>query len=387
MKGHVRQRSPGKWSVVLDERDAATGKRKRRWRSFTGTKRAAQVECARLITEMKGGTCVEPSKLSVGAFLNQWHSYMQSRVSPRTYERYGELIRAHLVPLLGVVYLAKLKPAQIAAAYSKALVEGRRDGKGGLSAATVVYLHRLLKHALADAVRWEMLVRNPAEAVEPPRVERPTIRTFDLAQTAELLAIVRGTRLAVPVALAVLCGLRRGEICALRWRSVDLEGAEIAIVESAEQTKAGVRYKAPKGGRSRTVALPRFLVEELRQHRLAQAEGLLTLGVRQASETFVYAREDGVPMQPRSLTHAWDQMLARTALPRIRFHDLRHSHATHLLGSGVHLKIASERLGHSKIGTTADLYMHVTKSMQGDAAAVVDAALQDAIKRRCESVG
>jgi integrase len=387
MKGHVRQRSPGKWSVVLDERDAATGKRKRRWRSFTGTKRAAQVECARLITEMKGGTCVEPSKLSVGAFLNQWHCYMQSRVSPRTYERYGELIRAHLVPLLGVVYLAKLKPAQIAAAYSKALVEGRRDGKGGLSAATVVYLHRLLKHALADAVRWEMLVRNPAEAVEPPRVERPTIRTFDLAQTAELLAIVRGTRLAVPVALAVLCGLRRGEICALRWRSVDLEGAEIAIVESAEQTKAGVRYKAPKGGRSRTVALPRFLVEELRQHRLAQAEGLLTLGVRQASETFVYAREDGVPMQPRSLTHAWDQMLARTALPRIRFHDLRHSHATHLLGSGVHLKIASERLGHSKIGTTADLYMHVTKSMQGDAAAVVDAALQDAIKRRCESVG
>jgi integrase len=382
MKGHIRERSPGRWAIVLDVRDLETGKRRRRWHSFAGTKREAQLECARLISELQGGTYLEPNKTTVAIFLDRWHSYMQARVSPRTHERYGELIRTHLKPLLGGVVMSKLRPAQIADAYSKALSQGRRDGQGGLSSSTVVYLHRVLKHALSDAVRWELLTRNPADAIEPPRVERVAVSTFDLAQTAELLSIVEGSRLAVPVMLALLCGLRRGEICALRWRNVDLDGAEIAVVESAEQTAKGVRYKEPKSGRSRTVALSQSVLDELRSHRIRQAEELLGMGVRQTEVTFVYTREDGAPIQPRSLTHGWQQMIARTKLPRLRFHDLRHSHATHLLGSGVHLKIASERLGHSKIGTTADIYMHASKSMQAEAVAVVDAALRDAINRR-----
>jgi integrase len=383
MKGHIRERSPGHWAIVIDVRDPQTGKRKRRWHSFAGTKREAQKECARLIAEMQNGAVIEPSRLTVAAFLvERWLPYMQSRVSPRTLERYGELIQHHLIPRLGAVMLTKLRPAQLVEAYAKALSDGRRDGKGGLSANTVVYLHRVLKHALSDAVRWELLMRNPADAVEPPRVERATISTFDLRQTAELMSAVNGTRLAIPVMLAVLCGLRRGEICALKWGSIDLDASQLAVIESAEQTKAGIRYKSPKSGRARTVALPVTAVTELRCHRAQQAEGFLRIGIRQTTDTFVYAREDGEPMQPRSLTHAWDQMIIRTKLPRLRFHDLRHSHATHLLGAGVHLKIASERLGHSKIGTTADIYMHATKSMQTDAAAAVDAALRDAISRR-----
>jgi integrase len=128
-------------------------------------------------------------------------------------------------------------------------------------------------------------------------------------------------------------------------------------------------------------------VAALRRHKLQQAEHLLRLGVRHADDHFVYQREDGEPMQPRSLTRAWDVAIARTKLPQLRFHDLRHSHATHLLGSGVHLKIASERLGHSKVSTTADIYMHATKSMQADAAAIVDAALQDAVNKRTKNKG
>ena len=156
----------------------------------------------------------------------------------------------------------------------------------------------------------------------------------------------------------------------------------MTIAQSAEQTGAGVRYKEPKSGRGRTVALAPSVVEELRLHKLRQAEELLRIGVRQNGGTFVYTREDGEPMQPRSLTHGWTRMLARTKLPRVRFHDLRHAHATHLLSSGVHPKIASERLGHSKVGITLDLYSHVLPGMQADAAARVDEALQAAVRRR-----
>ena len=206
--------------------------------------------------------------------------------------------------------------------------------------------------------------------------------TFDMAQTAELLEALRGTRLLIPVTLGILCGLRRGEIVALRWRNGDLSAGKIAVVESAEQTATGVRYKPPKSGRGRTVALSATVAEELPARRLQQAEELLRLGIRQSDTTFVCAREDGEPMQPRSLTHAWKQILGRTKLPRMRFHDLRHAHATHLLSNGVHPKVASERLGHSHVGITLDLYSHVLPGMQEDAAARVDEALRQELQKR-----
>jgi integrase len=382
MKGHIRERSPGHWAIVLDVRDPETGKRKRKWHSFEGTKRQAQIECARLISALQGGGYLEPNKITFAQFLRQWLEHAKSRVSPRTHERYTELVEKNIAPLLGAVHLTKLRPAQIAAAYTKALLEGRRDGSGGLSPNTVIYMHRLIKQALAHAVRWEMIARSPADAVDPPKIERATMSTYDMAQTAELLEATRDTRLFVPVILGVLCGLRRGEIIALRWRHVDMLNGQLAVVESAEQTGDGVRYKQPKSGRPRTVALSAYVLDELRAHRLRQAEELLRLGVRQNEATFVYTREDGQPVQPRSLTHAWQKMIAQTSLPRIRFHDLRHAHATHLLSSGVHPKVASERLGHSKVGITLDLYSHVLPGMQADAAARVDDALRVALEKR-----
>ena len=384
MKGHIRERSPGHWAIVIDVRDPQTGKRKRRWHSFVGTKRQAQTEAARLISELQSGTRVDPSRMTVAAFLERWIEHMQGQVLPRSHERYTELCRKNIVPLLGGLALTKLQPAHISQAYAKALASGRRDGKGGLSPASVHYQHRVLKKALGQAVKWRLLPGNPLDAVDPPRVERTTMRTYDMAQTAEALALARPTRLYVPVLLALLCGLRRGEITALRWRNVDLDAGQLAIVESTEQTSKATRLKETKTGRARTVALPSLVVEELRRHRIEQARELLRIGIRHDGESFVYAREDGQPMQPRSLTHAWDQFRARTTLPRIRFHDLRHSHATHLLASNVHPKIASERLGHAKVGITLDLYSHVLPGMQADAAARVDLAAREAINRRLQ---
>jgi integrase len=178
-----------------------------------------------------------------------------------------------------------------------------------------------------------------------------------------------------------LCGLRRGEIVALRWKHVDLDGATMAICESLEQTKTGIRRKETKGGRSRNIVIPALVVPELRRHRARQAEELLRLGVGANDERTVVAREDGEILQPNSLTHEFVRILAKSKdLPRIRLHDLRHGHATHMLASGVHPKIAQERLGHSTIGVTLDLYSHVMPGMQEDAVARVDAAMALAIE-------
>jgi integrase len=279
--------------------------------------------------------------------------------------------------------LAKLRPEQISEAYAKALASGRLKGGGGLSPRTVRQMHAILKSALSEAVKWEILVRNPASAVRGPEVGRAVMRTYDLEQTAELIEAVRGRRIFIPTLLAVLGGLRRGEIAALRWRDIDLAAAQLAIVQSAEQTKTGVRYKEPKSGRGRTVALSATLVTELRAHRVQQAQELLQVGKRLSDDDLVVTQADGSPLRPHSLGQEWVRFLARYgALPRIRFHDLRHAHATHLLASGVHPKVASERLGHSKVAITLDLYSHVLPNMQADAATIVDGALRAALNKR-----
>jgi integrase len=189
-------------------------------------------------------------------------------------------------------------------------------------------MHRVLKQALGQAVRWDILNRNPAEAVDPPKVERSLMQTYDINQTAELIETMRETRMLMPVLLAVLNGLRRGELAALRWRNVDLVAGQMAIVESAEETATGVRYKEPKSGRARTVALSLIMIEELRAHRVRQAQELRKLGARVTDDTFVVAQADGSPLKPTSITHEWVGLLANTTLPRIRFHDLPHAHAT-----------------------------------------------------------
>src|SRR5262249_40030505 len=152
------------------------------------------------------------------------------------HERYSEIARKGIAPLIGSVVLPKLQSARISSAYSKALTEGRRDGKGGLSPRTVGHMHRVLRQSLQQAVRWQMLARNPADAVRPPKVERSKMRALDPAEAAALLDAMRSTRLFVPVLLAITTGMRRGEITALRWRSVNLADAQLAVLASSEQT-------------------------------------------------------------------------------------------------------------------------------------------------------
>src|SRR5262249_14545277 len=179
MKGSLKERSPGHWAIILDVYDTQTGKRRRRWHSFNGNKRQAQTECARLISELQRGAAVDPSRETIGSFLDRWIEHMRGQVSPRSLERYTELCRKNIAPLLGSVALTKVQPAQISAAYAKALASGRRDGQGGLSPRTVTHIHRVLREALQQAVRWQLLARNPADACRPPKTERREMRTLD----------------------------------------------------------------------------------------------------------------------------------------------------------------------------------------------------------------
>jgi integrase len=241
------------------------------------------------------------------------------------------------------------------------------------------HIHRILKSALARAVEQQALARNPADALKRlPKVERKSPATPTVEQSQRLLTEIKHTTSYWPVMLALATGLRRGEILALRWRNVDLDRGALRVVESLEQTKAGLRFKSTKSEKGRGVALPCFAMAELRRHKQAQAEALLALGVRQSGDTLVCGRIDGQAKQPASLTHEFTYLVGRIrGLPRIRFHDLRHSHATQLLASGVHPKVVQERLGHSTIAVTMDIYSHVTPGMQSEAVAKLDLAFGD----------
>ncbi len=386
MKGHIRQRSAGSGELRYDfGTDPATGKRRVATSTVRGNRKDAEVELRRLLRTLDTGAHIDPTRLSVGQWLEQWLETVRTEVSPKTHERYGEIVRNFLIPSLGNLALTKLKPTDIQRAYNTWVTGGRLDGRsGGLSPQTRRHIHRVLRTALARALEQEVIARNPADAFKKrlPKVDPRPMATLDADQSARLLEAIAHSRVYWPVLLALSTGMRRGEVLAVRWKNVDLDRATLRVMESLEQTKTGIRFKAPKTDRTRTITLPAYAVEELRRLRRQQAEDLPALGVRQTGETLLCARADGEPHQPLSLTYEFARFMGRMKdLPRVRFHDLRHSHPTQLLASGVHPKIASERLGHASVGITLDLYSHVTDTMQGDAALKLDSAMQVAKSR------
>ncbi|HJP21606.1 MAG TPA: tyrosine-type recombinase/integrase [Alphaproteobacteria bacterium] len=379
--GGVREKRRGVWELKFDTGvDRVTGKRQTRYRTVKGNRRAAETELRRLLCQIDTGEFVQPAKITVGHLLDRWLNHTRSQVAPKTHERYGQLVANNIGPVLGHHKLDSLRTIDIDGAWANLLEDGRKDGKGGLSPQTVKHCHRVLRQALAQAVRWQMIARNPADEVEPPRVARKEITVLDAVQTATLIEATRGTEFYVPTLIAVTTGLRRGETLALRWKHIELEAGVLAVVESVEQTKAGIRFKEPKGKRARQVVMTALLVAELRQHRLRQAQDLLKLGIRQTEDTLVCCRADGEIMNPEDLSRRFPEIVLRAGLPRLTFHSLRHSHATQMLVAGIHPKVAQERLGHSSIQVTMDRYSHLVPGLQEEAAEKVDSAIQAALK-------
>jgi integrase len=358
--GHMVERSPGKWSIVLSVKDATTGKRRRQWHSFAGTKREAAQERIRLLAAINQGTALEPNKTPLARYFKEWLGHIRASVSPRTVQDYQGIIARHLVPELGDVLLTKLTPMAISAAYDR-IRASRQKGQGDLSPRVIGHGHRVLSAALQQAVRWRLLQFNPAADVKPPKVERRMLTTYSFGQAADALEALRGSWLHVPALLGVMCGMRRGEIAALRWGAVDLDKARLMVTQSAEQTRAGVRYKEPKSGQARAIALSPAVVIELRAHRVRQMEMHLRLGLRMNAESFVVARADGAPYAPDSISNEW-RRVPLNGLPRVRFHDLRHTHASHMLASGVHPKSHPNGLGIPASGSRSTCTAMLSKA-------------------------
>ena len=305
---------------------------------------------------------------TVGQYLKSWLEAVRPSLRERTWIRYEQYVRLHLIPDVGRVSLQRLTPQHLQRLYSRKLAEG-------LSPTTVNHLHATIHKALATAVRWSVVNRNVGDLVDPPRSRRFEITTLSPEQSRQLLDAARGDRLEALYVVALTTGLREGEILALRWRDVDLDTAKLQVRGSMQATPSGLKIAETKtAGSRRHVMLSKQPLDALRRHRVAQAAERLRVGAAWEDNGLVFPNQVGRPIAAGNLLRrSFEPLLRRAGLPRIRFHDLRHTSATLLLGEGVHPKVVAEMLGHTRISTTLDLYSHVTPTMQRQAAEAFDA--------------
>lgn len=238
------------------------------------------------------------------------------------------------------------------------------------------YLHAIVRRALADAVEWGLITRNPAAKARPPKAarNREAMRTWTAPQLRAFLEGRADDRLYPLWLVLASTGMRRGEALGLAWDAVDLDASRLAVRRALVNVAYKLEFSEPKTEKSRrSVALDPGTVDALRAHRKAQAEERLALGPAWHDHGLVFTREDGQPVHPDRASKLFDQHVNTAGLPRIRLHDLRHTHATLALQAGIHAKVVSERLGHSTIAMTLDTYSHAIPAMQEDAAAKVAA--------------
>jgi integrase len=370
MRGHIRERSPGRWAIVIDARDPQTGKRKRRWHSFAGTKREAQTKCAQLIAEAQGVGAIEPSKIMLAQFLDRFdRDWIATHVSARSAERYRSAL-AHMRRHLGDRLLQKLAPADLAALYATL-------HRAGLAPRTVKLVHVVLHRALGQAKVWGIIRDNPAETAKPPKAPQRETDMLQPKEAARLLDRLRGKPLYLLASLGLATGMRRNEMLALRWRDLDLDHARLTVAQALEQTKThGIRVKGPKSKHGkRVVSLPAHVVTELRQHWREQQEQRLALGLgRAADDAPVFATYDGKFMSPDALSHAWMRQMESLGMSDVTLHSLRHTHASVLLRGGVDVVTVSRRLGHGSPRVTLEVYGHLIDGADDRAAAIMDAA-------------
>ncbi len=380
MKGHIRQRTKGSWTIVIDVgKDPETGKRMQKWHTIRGTKRDADRTLREMLLALEKGTYVKPTRLTVGEWLIQWlETYAKVHITLRTQESYSSTVRGHLVPSLGSIPLTQLRPQHLENYYARALSLGRTDGKGGLSARSVLYHHRILSEALGHAVKMGYLARNVAEVVKPPRPARAKLATLEPDDISRFLDAARQTPYYVLFSTLLYTGLRRGEALALKWRCVDLDMASLYVVDTAYKLHDGTFViKEPKTAHSRrSIALSPSLALLLRKYREDQVQFGLSVGRAISDDDFVFTPLGGGPLDPDTVSHAFAKLIRKAGLPHIRLHDLRHSHATLMLKAGIHPKIVSERLGHSSIAITLDIYSHVLPGLQEAAAERFDRLLE-----------
>jgi len=389
MTGHIRRRGERSWEIKFDlGTDPTTGRRKTRYHSFKGTRREAEAELIRLKAGADRGEYVDPVKMTVSEFLDLWdRDWAAANLTPKSLERYREIINVNIRPELGALKLQRLKPANLAALYGKLAREGRqrkRDTAPGLAPGTIRYVHRVLHRALSHAVLWSLIASNPCASVEPPKPVPSELEILSEDQIRAVLMKLQGRSIHLIAMMGLATGMRRGELLALRWKDIDLQrnaGAILRVEQSLEQTKAGLRFKGPKTRHGRrTISLPPSVASALKAHRLEQHKQRLALGAgRDEPDALVFRTVLGAPIRPNSLTTKWRHLVSQLGLPKVSLHAWRHTHASQLIASGMDVLTISRRLGHGSPSITLNVYGHLFSSTDDRAAAVVEAAFGAAV--------
>ena len=357
----------GRLSVGIDPRT----QRPRRITLYAETRSELATKMARIKSDANRGILPSSERMTVAAFLQRWiDDVMAARVRATTLSLYRSLIRTHLLPIIGGLRLDRLSAQDVAAVLSR-MREGKRSER------TQALALIILRSAIDQAVRWDLVPRNVARNVDTPRSQRKAMTALSLDQSQRFLRIAKGRRFGALYTLALLAGLRRGELLGLQWADIDFERRTLSVVRSVVLLDGKPIVAEPKtaAGR-RMVDVPATALRALREHQAL----LFAAGLR--SSPWVFPNENGAPMNPENLIRrSFRPLLARAIddaqregqpFPRIRFHDLRHTAATLMLELGIAQKVVQERLGHASIVVTMDTYSHVSPTMQRDAAERID---------------
>jgi integrase len=355
--GTVTERN-GRWYIRYDLPPGADGKRRQKTRACPKTIRTGQ-QARKYLTQVEAdiarGTHIDESRLGFGEYLGQWLEYRSSHLEASTCKKYRQTINFTITPMLGHLYLPAVKPMHLQQMYSLLL-------KDGLAAKTVRNIHGIIHAALVQAVKWQLINQNPADSVEPPKAVKPDIQTARRGDMLKLVEAINGSIWRVPILLILATGMRRGEVCGLKWEDYDPDNATMMIRRAVSQMD-GTFIKSTKSGKARVVALPKSLVAILKDHRESQV-----------GTEWICANPNGTHMRPNSLARAYRRMAEPLGITAT-LHGLRHTQATELLMMGVPVKVVSERLGHSTAKITMDVYAHVLPHMQQQSAELVDTML------------
>jgi integrase len=376
-RGSVFKRSGG-WAFKVDTGfHPETGKRRQSLKQGFRTKRQAEEALAEAQKTVIDGTVVANSNMRLDEFLDEWLVGQEARLRPSSHHSYvmaGKRLKRHL----GKYKIQALTPLQIEKFYAELLDHGQRNGKG-LSPKTVKNTHVVLRKALADAERLGLVHRNAAAAARGPSVTRPEMTTWSSDQLKAFSTVAQESRMRNAFTILASTGMRRGEALGLRWVDVDFDSSQLAIVQTVSTVDSKVVVGQPKtSGSRRTVYVHDATIKALRQQRQLQAEERLAAGPAWDTDNdLVFRNVTGGPVNPDWFSRHFDKLVEQADVPRIRLHDLRHTNATLSLKAGVHPKVVSERLGHSSIAITLDLYSHVTPGISREAAATVESMMFD----------
>ena len=383
MRGHIRKRThitkAGKktvnWYVIVDLSRDIDGKRRQKWHGGFRTREEAEIARTKIVGDFHAGTYNEPTKLAFRTWVDEkWLPKLATQVKPSTLESYRRNMHHHVLPALGGQSLRDVGPVQLNMLYADLLARGRRNGLGGLSARTVRYIHTIVHKALADALDAGLVGANAAKRAKPPKPRASAAGEFRFWTPEELRSFlhqVEGHRLEAAWYVSAMTGMRRGEVLGLRWVDVDLKHARVHIRQALVSVAYELIVSTLKNHRGRVVDLDSGTVDQLRTHRKRQIDEREAWGSGYRDGDLVFCRENGEPLHPQTYTQAFKRLVAKTELPRIRLHDLRHTHAMLAVRAGVPTKVICERLGHQSPAFTLKQYAHVIPGMQAEAAQAV----------------